>query len=242
MNKACSRCQVESDSYVEVSKAEVICCTCAAQDKWDGKNEVVIDGPECVPTQDEFILMCRRFSATTDTFPFSDMFLDEDGLLCYTNGHVLLSDIDEPGSEVVGTDVFTLTRRKSAYPSIAQAFSGEAGGDTVEIPEDFYECLSNMFDVVIRSCVTVVMDSKGIFVEEEGVTMTYSEVVSPIKDPVAVDGMYMHELRPSRLRLSDGEKPISIESSYIDHVERRKHVIVMPTSLTGKQKAQLKRR
>lgn len=223
----CDKCHEETGGFQVKQKDGTVLCHSCAKAKTKKASSIA-------KTKDPFIKLCRNLSKMTRTpLSFADVFVETDEGRCYTNAHVMLTDIEENEMEVSAVDLKTLEERNEPYPNVGLALSkASSNGHVVEIPEEFYGYLRSVFETKKRGRTLVRLHEGGFRVyekyEDHGATMDYREVVPPIGFAIVFDGAYLDMLRPSKIRLTDGMDPAVVESSYLKYVDERKHVLLMP--------------
>lgn len=223
MVKVCDKCHEETKFHVEQKDGTILCHACVKRETKE---------PRVAPTDDAFVRMCRRLRIGRETFPFDNFIADLPSGRCYTNGHVLLSDVDKTPMTVDGVDLDTLSElERMPYPNIGLVFRRMEGGKLIEIPEEFYGYLTAVFKPKKRTYVSVRIHAEGITVytrEQPEVVMNYREVTPGIDFEITIDAFYMAEMQPKEIRVSDGESAVRVEASYVSHVHAMDYVIIMP--------------
>lgn len=182
-------------------------------------------------TKDKRVLLARKFRSMRDDFPASGYFLVYQDKFSYTNGVVLMTDMDTVPNKYKCSDVDTLWKTdKQIFPNIEKVLKLVKGGIGMIIPEEFYRYAS-AFKNVGKMRVKIRKD--GIYIDDsfDESSMSYREFSAPLLVmPVDFSLGYFMALKPREIILR-GNKVASIESSYDKTIAAFKHVLLMPMEL-----------
>ena len=160
-----------------------------------------------------FVKLCRaikRFYSTPHEF--CEVYAqDEDGKRCYTNSHVMVTNMDEVDETATGIELKTGQVRHVPYPRLQRIFAKVPETQSVvEIPDELLDMIKP-FNARARGKATIEFGSEGIRVYEKDMEMTYREVPVPVDETVRMDLAYFKLFQPRAVLLGGPTDMVEFE-------------------------------
>ncbi len=221
----CDKCHEDTGGFeVRAADGRVLCHECAKEEKRPSK-----------PKADSFTKLARRLMRVSRTSrEFTDVIAIKGGKRCYTNAHVLISEVDAVDVRPEAVDVKTLEPAEVTYPNIENVLRKRPSGErVVEIPEEFYRYL-DAFDGKKLGNTLVKISPEGIHARDQNHTaemsLNYGEAdVSKVRITVVFDGAYLAILKPKRILVGETGTDLCVfEECYAKGLSEAKHVVAMP--------------
>jgi len=226
--KVCDKCGENTGYEVKRPNGEIWCYTCAKIERYKPLS------PKRTKTKDLFIRLARRLHDISNHGygHFSESILESASKKrCYTNGHVLVSELKRKPDVYKMVSIDTLQKMDGEYPSFEKAIP--ATDKVISIPEDFYNYLKAFNK---RKTVRIMLKHDKIEAvdEYEDMSLCYREDVeglSSLNDAtICVSSVYMLALKPSRISFISADKTLVIDASYDETVDQLSSVLLMPRS------------
>jgi len=194
--------------------------------------------PTVTKTKDPFVKMARKLlkikGIVGSGAPFFDrVFMCQGSKRVYTNGQVLISEIENTPKKYKLVSIDSLwelsKEERFKYPNIEKVLKLRSafGNSAMVIPEDFYQ-YAEAFSKSWR--VRVKLRQEGIIVDDsrDDSKMVYGEFKVPASGEADFDFRYFMVLKPREILVDSEKGPARIESSYVEGLENCVHMLLMP--------------
>jgi hypothetical protein len=191
-------------------------------------------------TKDPFVKIVRKLRkiGSFETGFFSGVFMCQGSKRMYTNGHVLISEMENIPDKYKLVNIDSLRELSKGeqfeYPSIEKALKLRSAfeNDIIVIPEDFYRYAeafnkSKYVRVKIRREGIIIVDCR------DDSKMVYGEFKVPLDGEADFDSRYFMLLKPHEILVDSEVGSARIESNYAEGLENCVHVFIMPLAKEG---------